>query len=652
MIVADVFMGESDDKGGDGKGATSDKDVKLLELHEEGKTSGLVEPVPSQLNRVAAKPKRSPSVKGLSDKQNKSAPPEKPKRSNSRSSSGQVAASRSASARSTNNQRGKRAVGEEKLLSQLSGRNEAAKASRNRQASIIQSKPTSTLPDSSGNEKVQENSKAAKLANSGSVQLVVLARKGSNLGEVLCQPNTCIKGVVPAGSNLPDLSGTANKISEFKVRGGYPSTDECALYAYFPAAKLLFMSVHLNGSRDVDLPKFEYDNRQFQKLNSISCAADRLVHRAREQLENDEDCTDDVGRVDSGRDLGVALVLMGEFKHQSQLKGTKLGDNCEPPLGRHPPLFQGVFDAMSVSALTVSPIKEEALSIKEEGTKPSESNHILFRDMHYFFADSKVSESMVPTSPKSFDEASLVRSHSESKVGDRYYFPATALFTVPGASNDKLSQNSSMEGGQKSDAPQSTTPFTELSPSAVEADPDTPPPLFEGSLLKQRFEVSRLYKTPWKLRFLRLYPDRLEYGKWNRKNRKSKHYGTLMLRKGSPLYLNSTLEVVVSDRDATSPRTITLKVQPSDTRLSDKLEDQSEGNSSSESRPWITCIFQDDPMDQKQKGAKFLAALLAVQEKLKSAGQSEDTRIQNRKQALKETESFVYTPGSVLGIAI
>jgi len=57
-------------------------------------------------------------------------------------------------------------------------------------------------------------------------------------------------------------------------------------------------------------------------------------------------------------------------------------------------------------------------------------------------------------------------------------------------------------------------------------------------------------------------------------------------------------------------------------------------------------------MDQKQKGAKFLAALLAVQEKLKSAGQSEDTRIQNRKQALKETESFVYTPGSVLGIAI
>jgi hypothetical protein len=64
--------------------------------------------------------------------------------------------------------------------------------------------------------------------------------------------------------------------------------------------------------------------------------------------------------------------------------------------------------------------------------------------------------------------------------------------------------------------------------------------LFEGSLLKQRFEVSRLYKTPWKLRFLRLYSDRLEYGKWNKK-------GILMIRQGSPIYLNYTLSVTVQD---------------------------------------------------------------------------------------------------------
>jgi hypothetical protein len=64
--------------------------------------------------------------------------------------------------------------------------------------------------------------------------------------------------------------------------------------------------------------------------------------------------------------------------------------------------------------------------------------------------------------------------------------------------------------------------------------------LFEGSLLKQRFEVSRLYKTPWKLRFLRLYPDRLEYGKWNKK-------GVLVLRRGSPVHLNHTLTVSVDN---------------------------------------------------------------------------------------------------------
>ena len=62
--------------------------------------------------------------------------------------------------------------------------------------------------------------------------------------------------------------------------------------------------------------------------------------------------------------------------------------------------------------------------------------------------------------------------------------------------------------------------------------------LFEGSLMKRRFEVSRLYKIPWKLRFLRLYPNRLEYGKWNTK-------GRLVLRRGSPIHLNYTLTVSV-----------------------------------------------------------------------------------------------------------
>jgi len=44
-----------------------------------------------------------------------------------------------------------------------------------------------------------------------------------------------------------------------------------------------------------------------------------------------------------------------------------------------------------------------------------------------------------------------------------------------------------------------------------------------------------------------LYPDRLEYGKWNRRNPRSKQFGRLVLRKGSPLLLNASMEVTVED---------------------------------------------------------------------------------------------------------
>ena len=100
--------------------------------------------------------------------------------------------------------------------------------------------------------------------------------------------------------------------------------------------------------------------------------------------------------------------------------------------------------------------------------------------------------------------------------------------------------------------PPSTRDADEVEPdpeTSTAATPPPQPPLFEGALPKGRFELSRLYKSRWKERFLRLYPDRLEYGKWNRRNPRSKQFGRLVLRKGSPLLLNASMEVTVRHYD-------------------------------------------------------------------------------------------------------
>ena len=129
---------------------------------------------------------------------------------------------------------------------------------------------------------------------------------------------------------------------------------------------------------------------------------------------------------------------------------------------------------------------------------------------------------------------------------------------------------------------------------------------FEGSLPKQRFEMSRNYKGNWKMRFLRLHFDRLEYGKWNKK-------GRLILRQHSPMALNDSMEVTVgtslagdpgssSSKDFSwettsglSPRFIKVRVRVCD------------------AGPWQLAVFQDDPHDKRRKGSKLLKQLRLVE---------------------------------------
>jgi hypothetical protein len=152
------------------------------------------------------------------------------------------------------------------------------------------------------------------------------------------------------------------------------------------------------------------------------------------------------------------------------------------------------------------------------------------------------------------------------------------------------------------------------------------PPLFEGALPKGRFELSRLYKSKWKERFLRLYPDRLEYGKWNRKNPRSKHFGRLVLRHGSPLLLNASMEVTVenintaggkpgSEAQPTQPRLIRLRLQP--------------GHGSVRAPKWVEALFLDDPKDTKLKGTKLLAQL----RQLEASFKAEDAAVRRRDDA-------------------
>jgi len=675
-VVADVSMDESTDQRVDGTIDKSNPD--MLKIRKSGTVADptdnravVKKPMPTQLNKKATTTTRPPNARTSSDKQTELASSEQKiiRRSGSGSGSGRVGASRRVSAQNTNSQPGKKGV-EKKLLSQLPGRNVASKARRSQRASRIQSKPGSKLTASADDKKVQEDAEKEKLVVKCSAQFVVLARKDSTLGAVLCQTNACTSGVIPTDSKFSNRSTTIGNKPISPPPDKLSSSDGGAVYAYFPAAKLLLMAVCLTGSSNTGLSESHHDERQSQQLNSISYSAAQLVGGNKERNPGKD------GIDDSGRDLGVALVLLGKFQLQESGTGAKLEGTCQSSSGTLPPLLQGAFDAISMSTLIDLPsitressagaLKSQSSlkqSFNDEHTMPPQINHILVRDFYYFLAATNAVVPLLPPTPsviaqKCPDEASLVRSRSEVKVSDRHYHPATALFSVPaGPRNRESFQNDNgFKDAQVVDTQQSLTSSAESSPVVDTRELEMPPLLFEGSLLKQRFEVSRLYKTPWKLRFLRLYPDRLEYGKWNRKNKKSKHYGTLILRKGSPLHLNSTLEVLVSDRkNVSSPRTITLKVQPSNANMRDTVEDQSGSSSSSGSSSWITCTFQDDPMDKKQKGAKFLAALIAVQNELKAAAANESEhkkRTATETQQKEEAGQFVYTPGNVLGIPI
>jgi len=176
-----------------------------------------------------------------------------------------------------------------------------------------------------------------------------------------------------------------------------------------------------------------------------------------------------------------------------------------------------------------------------------------------------------------------------------------------------------------------STPFGEADdrfPEQVEPSTATtlppsqspPPPLFEGALPKARFELSRLYKSKWKERFLRLYPDRLEYGKWNRRNPRSKQFGRLVLRKGSPLLLNASMEVTVEDitkgrggsrTTQLVPRLIRLRLQP----------DFHSSSIGAADKKWVEAIVLDDPKDKKLKGTKFLEQLRLLEAGFKARSQ-------------------------------
>jgi hypothetical protein len=355
-----------------------------------------------------------------------------------------------------------------------------------------------------------------------------------------------------------------------------------------------------------------------------------------------------------------------------------------------PPLLCGAFDAVGATVLAASlgatePFRPTfAFEVCLSAGRPfsekcisSWTGRIFARDLNLFFAaagavDASAATSQSVVGQKNSDEAALVRCRPVLLVVCSGHYPVTALFAPPARLNSSLSLTPPplRNGLEKASPPPPLSAETQLplvpppEPeklplSAVMLPPSTPPPpepeerpIFEGSLLKQRFELSRLYKTPWKLRFLRLYSDRLEYGKWNRKNVRSKHYGTLVLRKRSPLQLNGTFEVILTNgKSAATPRTITLKVKPSRREFRGR-DNRGETSSSSGATPWITCVFQDDPADKKQKGAKFLTALLAVQAKLKAADVESFEEVAAEEPGTQEATSAMGGPGSVLGTSI
>ena len=86
-------------------------------------------------------------------------------------------------------------------------------------------------------------------------------------------------------------------------------------------------------------------------------------------------------------------------------------------------------------------------------------------------------------------------------------------------------------------------------------------PLFQGQLPQERFDLARLFSSRWKLRFVKLYFDHVDYGKWSRE-------GKFILAHSSPIVFGSQFEVSVSAEDygadGTTPRTITMRTRGSD----------------------------------------------------------------------------------------
>jgi hypothetical protein len=132
-------------------------------------------------------------------------------------------------------------------------------------------------------------------------------------------------------------------------------------------------------------------------------------------------------------------------------------------------------------------------------------------------------------------------------------------------------------------------------------------PLFEGMLPKKRVELSRYYKSAWKGRFLKVYFDRIEYGKWNK-------WGRLVLRRGSPLAVNHSFSVFAEGGSGTDaptpssppgPRFLVVRAQRADKGRA--------GTGTPSAQAATTHVFLDDPGDKKKKGKACLAVLADLQ---------------------------------------
>ena len=133
-------------------------------------------------------------------------------------------------------------------------------------------------------------------------------------------------------------------------------------------------------------------------------------------------------------------------------------------------------------------------------------------------------------------------------------------------------------------------------------------PLFEGMLPKKRMELSRYYKSGWKGRYLKVYFDKIEYGKWNK-------WGRFKLRRNSPLLVNHHFNVMAEGGSGTDaptpssppgPRFLVMRAQKASGGSSSDLSTTAASHSA-------THVFLDDPEDKKKKGKAFLAVMQNLQ---------------------------------------